>query len=109
MNKPKSHHGHYTDEEWESLVGDLDEEELEIMDAFERGGMVPSKDAAEAIAMARTAARNTLTEPREMNIRVRELYARLVEQRAEKRGVTCDDVFATALEEYLIRLLSPQP
>ena len=107
MTEPKPGQDRYTEEEWKVIMDGLDKEEREIMEAFERGEMEPLGNTDEMIEALRNAARNTLTEPREMKVRVRELLARLVEQRAQELGVTCDDVFATAIEEYLSRLLIP--
>ena len=99
MSKPTKHL--YTDEEWQEILDGLDEEEREILNAFERGELKRSANADEEIAVARIAAQNTLTEPREVRIKVRELYARLAEQRAEELGITCEELMTTVIHKYL--------
>ena len=47
----------------------MDVEEQDILDRFERGELRPSPDAADEIAVAREAARNTFNKTRRVNLR----------------------------------------
>ena len=50
----------------------MDAEEQDILDRFERGELRPSPLAADEIAVAREAARNTFNKTRRVNLRVTE-------------------------------------
>ena len=66
-------------------------EEQDILDRFERGELRPSPDAADEIAVARQAARNTFNKTRRVNLRVTERDFMLAHSRAREEGVALPD------------------
>ena len=65
----------------------MDSEEQDILGRFKRGELRPSPDAANEIAVARQAARNTFNKTRRVNLRMTGRDFNLAHSRAREEGV----------------------
>ena len=79
----------------------MDAEEQDILDRFERGELRPSPDAADEIAVAREAARNTFNKTRRVNLRVTERDFMLAHSRAREEGVPYQTLLSSVIHKYL--------
>lgn len=79
----------------------LDPEEQEILDAFERGELVPVKDREARLAELRESAKVTLNKERRINIRItlRDLIA--LKGRAQQEGMPYQTLAASVLHKYV--------
>lgn len=81
-------------------VYELDPEEKEILEAFERGELVPVKNQA---AMKRTfqkAAKYTLEKRKNINIRLTELDLHRLKVKAMQEGIPYQTLAASILHKY---------
>ena len=79
----------------------MDAEEQDILDRFERGELRLSPDAADEIAVARQAARNTFNKTRRVNLRVTERDFMLAHSRAREEGVPYQTLLSSVIHKYL--------
>ena len=79
----------------------LDAEEQDILDRFERGKLPSSPHAADEIAAAREAARNTFNKSRRVNLRVTERDFNLAHSRAREEGVPYQTLLSSVIHKYL--------
>ena len=97
----------YPDEVWKNKAREaivnrrMDSEEQDILDRFERGELRPSPDAANEIAVARQAARNTFNKTRRVNLRVTERDFMLAHSRAREEGVPYQTLLSSVIHKYL--------
>lgn len=80
---------------------ELDSEEQEILDAFERGELKPVPDAKQMIAEAEEAARNTLNRMRQIQLTLTERDYHLVYEKASKLGLTYPALLSNIVHKYL--------
>ena len=79
----------------------LDEEEQDILDAFERGELIPVPDMEREIAEAQEMARNTLAKTRRLQLRVTERDFLLANARAHQEGVSRQSLLSSVIHKYL--------
>ncbi len=79
----------------------LDQEEQELLDAFERGELKPLPDSEERIRYAEEAARNTLNKTKRINLRLTERDFRLVRVRAIEEGLPYQTLLASIIHKYV--------
>ena len=79
----------------------MDAEEQDILDRFERGELRPSHHAADEIAAAREAARNTFNKTRRVNLRVTERDFMLAHSRAREEGIPYQTLLSSVIHKYL--------
>ena len=76
-------------------------EEQDILDRFERGQLRSSPDAADEIAVAREAARNTFNKSKRVNLRMTERDFNLAHSRAREEGVPYQTLLSSVIHKYL--------
>ncbi len=101
MSEPRPGQDRYTEEEWKAILDGLSDEEREIMEAFEKGEMVPSPDADEQIAAARIAARNTLRRTHRVSLRLSDSDMKTARSLAEEKNMPCSTFLYEVIREYL--------
>ena len=90
----------------------LDPEEQEILDAYDRGLLEPIPDAEAHIQEAKVIARNTLNKTKRINLRLTERDYRLAHVRAIEEGLPYQTLLASVIHKYLTGRLvdaDPQP
>ncbi|MCY4575169.1 MAG: hypothetical protein OXC55_00965 [Chloroflexi bacterium] len=101
MSESKPGQERYTEEEWQTIMDGLDEEEREIMAAFEKGEMVPSRDADEQSKAARMAARNALRRHHRVSLRLSDSDMKTARHLAEEKNMPCSTLLYEIVREYL--------
>ncbi len=79
----------------------LDAEELDILERFERGEFRSVPDVAQEIERARQAARNTLKKTKRVNLRVTERDFNLAHARAREEGIPYQTLLSSVIHKYL--------
>jgi len=79
----------------------LDKEEREILDSFERGEWRPVKNLAREIARHRRYARNTLRKDRRVNIRIASNDLERIQALAVQHGIPYQTFMASVLHRYV--------
>ena len=85
---------------------DLDAEEQDILDRFERGELRPAPDAAREMEAAREAARSTFKKTRRVNLRVTERDYMLVHAKAREEGIPYQTLLSSIIHKYVSGRLS---
>ena len=85
---------------------DLDAEEQDILDRFERGELRPAPDAAREMEDAQEAARSTFKKTRRVNLRVTERDYMLVHARAREEGIPYQTLLSSIIHKYVSGRLS---
>lgn len=80
---------------------ELDKEEQEIEDAFERGEFVSVPNAKKEIARYSLMAKNTLNRNRNINIRLSERDLYKLKAKAQEEGLPYQTLIASLLHKYL--------
>ena len=80
----------------------MDVEEQDILDRFERGELRASPHAADEIAVAREAARNTFNKSKRVNLRMTERDFMLAHSRAREEGVPYQTLLSSVIHKYLV-------
>ena len=80
---------------------DMDAEERDILDRFERGELRPAPDADRKMEEARKAAHNTFKKTRRINLRVTERDYMLVRARAREEGIPYQTLLSSVIHKYL--------
>ena len=80
---------------------DLDAEEQDILDRFERGELRPAPDAVREMEEAREAARSTFKKTRRVNLRVTERDYMLVHARAREEGIPYQTLLSSIIHKYV--------
>ena len=84
------------------IVSDqLNTEEREILEAFERGELRPAPRADREMQIAPQAARNTFKKTRRVNLRVTELDFSRAHARAREEGIPYQTLLSSVIHKYL--------
>ncbi len=79
----------------------LDQEERDILDRFERGELRSAPGAEREMEAARQAARNTFNKTRRVNLRVTERDFNLAHSRAREEGMPYQTLLSSVIHKYL--------
>ena len=79
---------------------ELDKEEKELLEEFERGEWVPVKDQAKARKEAMEAARNTLNKTKNINLRLSERVVAKLKSKAAKEGIPYQTLASSVLHKF---------
>ena len=87
----------------------LDREEMEILEQYERGEFKSVPNMEQAIELAREAARNTLKKTKRVNLRVTERDFDLAHARAREEGIPYQTLLSSVIHKYLRGRLVEKP
>ena len=79
---------------------ELDKEEKELLDEFEKGEWVPVKNQVKARQEAMQAAKNTLNKPKNINIRLSERDLFKLKAKAVAEGIPYQTLVSSILHRY---------
>ena len=79
----------------------MNEEERDILERFERDGLVSVPDVDRQIGLARLAARNTFNKTKRVNLRVTERDFNLAHARAREEGIPYQPLLSSVIHKYL--------
>ena len=79
----------------------MDAEEQDILDRFERDELRPAPGAEGEIEAARQAARNTFNKTKRVNLRVTERDFNLAHSRAREEGISYQTLLSSVIHKYL--------
>ena len=79
----------------------LNAEEREILEHFERGELTAASEAQREMETAQHAARNTFNKTRRVNLRVTERDFNLAHARAREEGIPYQTLLSSVIHEYL--------
>jgi predicted DNA binding CopG/RHH family protein len=79
----------------------LSEEEKEILEAFEKGQLVPSKDAEKIKKELADAAKNTLNKTKNINIRLSEKDIQKAKTKAAKDGIPYQTLLSSVIHRFV--------
>ena len=79
----------------------LNAEEREILEHFERGELTASSEAQREMETAQLAARNTFNKTRRVNLRVTERDFNLAHARAREEGIPYQTLLSSVIHKYL--------
>ena len=79
----------------------MDTEEKEILEKFERDELQTASNVEHAIEEARQAARNTFNKTRRVNLRVTERDFSLAHARAREEGIPYQTLLSSVIHKYL--------
>ncbi len=79
----------------------LDAEEREILEAFERGQLRSQPDAKTEMQNAQRAARNTFNKTKRVNLRVTERDFELAHLKAREEGIPYQTLLSSIIHKYL--------
>ncbi|MYK69202.1 MAG: antitoxin, partial [Gammaproteobacteria bacterium] len=79
----------------------LNTEEREILEAFERGELRPAPRADREMQIAPQAARSTFKKSRRVNLRVTELDFSRAHARAREEGIPYQTLLSSVIHKYL--------
>ena len=85
---------------------DMDREERDILDRFERGELYPAPDADREMEDAREAVHSTFKKTRRINLRVTERDYMLVHARAREEGIPYQTLLSSIIHKYVSGQLS---
>ena len=85
---------------------DMDTEERDILDRFERGELRPAPGAAREMEDAQEAAHSTSKKTRQVNLRVTERDYMLVRARAREEGIPYQTLLSSIIHKYVSGRLS---
>ena len=91
------------------LTAQLDEEEREILESYERGEWVSVHDEAAAIARHQAVAANTLRKDRRVNIRITGYDLAALQTIAGEEGLPYQTLMASILHKYVTGRLVERP
>ncbi|HEY4493420.1 MAG TPA: antitoxin [Candidatus Paceibacterota bacterium] len=78
----------------------FDDEEREIMEAYERGELIPIKMDEKERERVRQIARNTLNKTKNINLRISERGVMLLKRKAAEKGLPYQTLAASVLYQY---------
>lgn len=78
-----------------------DKKEKEMLDSFEKGEWVSSKDSAALKKMFKSAAKNTLTKDQRMNIRMTKQDIQSLKVKALEEGMPYQTLVSSVLHKYV--------
>ena len=79
----------------------LNAEEREILEHFERGELTAASEAQREMETAQLAARNTFNKTRRVNLRVTERDFNLAHARAREEGIPYQTLLSSVIHKYL--------
>ena len=79
----------------------LNAEEREILEHFERGELMAASEAQREMETAQHAARNTFNKTRRVNLRVTERDFNLAHARAREEGIPYQTLLSSVIHKYL--------
>jgi len=79
----------------------LNSEERDILEKFERGELRPASNVEHERGQARQAARNTFNKTRRVNLRVTERDFSLAHARAREEGIPYQTLLSSVIHKYL--------
>ena len=79
----------------------LNSEERDILEKFERGELRPASNVEHEFKQARQAARNTFNKTRRVNLRVTERDFSLAHARAREEGIPYQTLLSSVIHKYL--------
>lgn len=79
----------------------LDQEEREILEAFERGQLRSPPNAEAEIEHAERAARNTFNKTKRVNLRVTQRDFELAHLKAREEGIPYQTLLSSVIHKYL--------
>jgi predicted DNA binding CopG/RHH family protein len=79
---------------------ELDKEEKEILEAFDKGEYVTIANQKAEIARLKKAANNTLNKARNINIRLSEKDLRKIKSKAIEQGIPYQTLIASVIHQY---------
>ena len=82
------------------MSGELNTEEREILEQFERGELRRASGAELEMERARQAARNTFNKTRRVNLRVTERDFNLAHARAREEGIPYQTLLSSIIHKY---------
>ena len=83
------------------MNNDLNSEERDILERFERDEIRPAPDAEREFDLARHAARNTFNKTRRVNLRMTERDFNLAHSRAREEGLPYQTLLSSVIHKYL--------
>ena len=83
------------------MSNELNAEERDILERFERDEIRPAPDAEREIDLARQAARNTFNKTRRVNLRMTERDFNLAHSRAREEGLPYQTLLSSVIHKYL--------
>ena len=83
------------------MTNQLNTEEQEILEQFERGELRRVDGAEDEMETARQAARNTFNKTRRVNLRVTERDFNLAHARAREEGIPYQTLLSSVIHKYL--------
>ena len=83
------------------MSNELDSEERDILERFERDEIHPAPDAEREIDIAPQAARNTFNKTRRVNLRMTERDFNLAHSRAREEGLPYQTLLSSVIHKYL--------
>jgi predicted DNA binding CopG/RHH family protein len=91
---------------WVTLMGKLDSEEKEILDAFESGKLKRAKNKKKEIERHRAIAEATFRKDSRINIRISSKDLRALQKRALAEGIPYQTLIASVLHKFVEGQLS---
>ena len=83
------------------VSGELNTEEREILERFERGELRRGDGTEDEMETAREAARETFNKTRRVNLRVTERDFNLAHARAREEGISYQTLLSSVIHKYL--------
>ena len=83
------------------MNNDLNSEERDILERFERDEVRPAPDAEREFDLARQAARNTFNKTRRVNLRMTKRDFNLAHSRAREEGLPYQTLLSSVIHKYL--------
>ena len=83
------------------MKNQLNAEEREILEHFERGELTAASEAQREMETAQHAARNTFNKTRRVNLRVTERDFNLAHARAREEGIPYQTLLSSVIHKYL--------
>ena len=80
---------------------ELNSEERDILERFEKNEIRPAPDAEQELDLARQAARNTFNKTRRVNLRMTERDFNLAHSRAREEGLPYQTLLSSVIHKYL--------
>lgn len=88
-------------QETNTVSTEMNVEEQDILEAFERGELRPAPGAGREMEESREAARSTFNRTRRVNLRVTERDFNLAHSRAREEGIPCQTLLSSVIHKYL--------
>jgi predicted DNA binding CopG/RHH family protein len=82
------------------MKDNLDQEEKEILEAFEKGELKPVRNSSALLAKLRVAARNTIKKDKRVNIRISGKDLTELQVRAIEDGIPYQTLMSSVLHKY---------